>query len=415
MKDATYTNRIVNGLLKADIGLLTPEGVAQRLSRDVIIRVDPSRSTERDLWPCLWFLASILERQFFGRVFISAGLETPLPCPIPLGPRCVFVDQKFTRDCLQVGIGVHVADGKGIWGDARGSNIAYQALADGLDCATPLSGCTLAGYLGFAALADSSGIPPFHGTWATNWLHLPLLNSSIAAPKKIAILGTGQIGQAFLALAFFLAPKEQMNIHLVDSDVFEIDNYRSQLLLSEDHGRWDGRAKVEHLARICNEWGWSVTEEKVRITWGWKSPLADDAIALLGFDNMESRRVGVEGGFARIVECGVGTNFSRPHISWHSLPPDRNLAKELFVENQTARSITSRDSDFFRTLRDTPGSCGIVTFENIQASAPSLGALAASYTWIELLNYSSGDTQAISGGAYAWSPLQPIQRDIVAH
>jgi hypothetical protein len=52
-------------------------------------------------------------------------------------------------------------------------------------------------------------------------------------------------------------------------------------------------------------------------------------------------------------------------------------------------------------------------FENIQAAAPCLGALAAAFAWVEMLNYSEGELQIISGGAYAWSPLQPIQRDIV--
>ena len=136
-------------------------------------------------------------------------------------------------------------------------------------------------------------------------------------------------------------------------------------------------------------------------------------VAFLGFDNMEARRVGVEADFAWLVECGVGTDFSKPRVSWHSLPPDRRVAKELFVESTSSTAITSLDSDFLRRLDDTPGGCGRVTFENIQAAAPCLGALAVAYAWTEMLNYSAGQLHTISGGAYAWSLLQPFQRDII--
>jgi hypothetical protein len=406
-------DRIVNGLLKADIGLQTPEEVEKRLSQDVLIRVDPSRSGSEDLWPCIWFLASILERQFFGQIFISANLRSPLPAPVPFGPRCVFVDADFVHGGPVVGIGAPAETDSAIWGDARGRSVTYQSLADSLDRASPTSCCALAGYLGFAALAHAAGVPSFHIRWAQKLLVLPLLDPLAPIPRKIAILGGGQVGQAFLSLSYFVAAGQEMEVHLVDYDLFEKANYRSQLLLSEDSELWDRRLKVEFLAGICKRWGWIATNEKTRITWGWKNPLGVDSVAFLGFDNMEARRVAVEGGFTRLVECGVGTDFSKPRVSWHSLPPDRQVGRQLFVEPRSAPLATSQDSEFLRSLDDTPGGCGRVKFENIQATAPCLGALAAAFTWTELLNYSAGESQIISGGAYAWSPLQPIQRDII--
>ena len=413
MKSEIQNDRIVNGLLKANIGLQTPEQVQERLALDVLIRVDSSRSEGADLWPCVWFLASILERQFFGRILVSANLTAPLSCPVPLGPRCIFVNAGYAHEGLVVGIGTPVENADAIWGDARGNNISYQSLVDGHNLASPVSCCALAGYLGFAALAYAAGIPSFHETWTQKQLALPLVNLAATIPKKICILGVGQIGQAFLSLNFFLAAELPMEIHLVDDDLFEVENYRAQLLLSEDSALWDGKPKVEILAGICKRWGWVVTKEKTRITWGWEQPLGGDSVAFLGFDNMEARRVGVEGGFARLVECGVGTDFSKPRVSWHSLPPDRRVARELFVESQRASQIPSQDSEFLRRLDDTPGGCGRVTFENIQATAPCLGALGAALAWAELLNFSVGDARIISGGAYAWSPLQPLQRDVI--
>jgi len=406
-------DRIVNGLLKADVGLLTPEQVQARLSQNVLIRVDPSRSGREDLWPCVWFLASILKREFFGTIFINAGLTSPLPCPADLGPRCVFVDAGFVHDGLVVGIGTAVEGDNPIWGDAKGPNIAYQCFVHGPEYASSVSCCSLAGYLGFAALAHAAGIPSFHGAWAQKLLALPMVKLSALIPRDIGILGVGQIGQAFLSLAFFLAAQQPMQVHLVDDDIFDVTNYRAQLLLGENSELWVGKAKVEFLAEVCKRWGWDVTKERTRITWGWRNPLGAHSVAFLGFDNMEARRIGVEAGFAWIVECGVGTDFSKPRVSWHSLPPDRRVARELFVESVPTLPIRSLDSDFLRRLDDTPGGCGRVTFENTQAAAPCLGTLAAAFAWVEMLNYSAGELQIVSGGAYAWSPLQPIQRDII--
>ena len=123
-------DRLVNGLLKADVGLQTPEQVQARLSQNLLIRVDPSRSGSDDLWPCVWFLASILERQFFGTIFISAGRTSPLLSPTDLGSRCVFVDAGFVHNGLVVGIGAEVEGEHPIWGDAKGPNIAYQSLVN---------------------------------------------------------------------------------------------------------------------------------------------------------------------------------------------------------------------------------------------------------------------------------------------
>ena len=224
----------------------------------------------------------------------------------------------------------------------------------------------------------------------------PSLDAKVA---RITSYQSGSINStANWRLAFFLAGHNSMQVHLVDDDQFEITNYRAQLLLGENFKPWLDKPKVEFLAERCSRWGWDVTKERTRITWGWKNPLGPHCVAFLGFDNMEARRVGVEAGFAWLVECGVGTDFSKPHVSWHSLPPDRRVAKELFVESAPSTAITSLDSDFLRRLDETPGGRGRVTFENIQAAAPCLGALAAAFAWMEMLNYSAGQLQTISGG-----------------
>jgi len=403
-------DRIVNGLLKADIGLLTPEQVSARLSQDLLIQVDPTRATANDLWPCIWFLASVLERQFTGRVYIDAGLNAALPAPIPLGPRCRFVSAADSQSAaMMIVIGACDArptSGIVIAGDTRGNAIAYGSPLRTTNPAHPIGCCALAGYLGFAALAQAVGIPEYHADYRKPVLTLPFHPPTRGVPSQCSVLGTGQLGQAFLALGYFLADGNSLAVQLVDKDEFEAENQRTQILLSEESMPWLGKPKVAYLSDICRSWAWEVLPEHTEIQWGWRA--SRGGLAFLGFDNMDARRIGVEGGFEWIVEAGVGTDFLRPHISWHSLPPDRELAKTVFADGH---GVSWSDSAFGRSLGETAASCGRVVFENVDAAAPSLGLAAISFAWSELLQYVSGNRTPIGGGAYLWSPLLPVVRE----
>ncbi len=404
-------DRVVNGLLKADIGLLTPEAVELRLAQDIVIRADPERASADDLWPAIWFLAAVLERQFTGTILIDAGLRGSLPAPIPLGPRCRFAPTPARHSGITVSIGPAADHGAGaapLSGDARGNELGYGVALDSGNPAHPVTACALAGYLGFSALARACGVPPFHAEWGASRLSLPFDPRRPFALPDFSVLGTGQVGQAFLALAFFLtADAAKPSVHLVDKDAFEEPNLRTQVLLTDDLQRWSDRAKVEYLGELCGSWGWTASPERTEIDWGWRCGRARPRFAFLGFDNMDARRIGVEGGFDWLFECGVGTDLCQPRVSWHSLPPDRELAKRLFRDPGERRWS---QSEFAKSLGETAGSCGRVTFESVDASAPSLGLVAAAFSWAEVLNYLAGDRSPHSGGAYVWSPLLPIDR-----
>ncbi len=404
-----HNDRIINGLLKADIDALTSEELDRRLAKDVSIIVEPTRATANDLWPCVWFLASALERQFTGRILIHAGLDQMPSAPVALGPRC-----ELRSGEPEGGIRILLGDIPGeqghgieIRGDARGNEIAYGTTLPGHNPAHPICACAISGYLAFSALAQAVGIPPFREAWVQNSVSLPIVPSEIVLPP-FSVLGAGQVGQAFLALAFFLANGQRLRVHLLDKDPFEDCNQRTQILLEEQALElWRNKPKVEYLAALCRGWGWVVTEEQREIKWGWKCGKLQSAFAFLGFDNMDARRIAVEAGFPWLVECGVGTNFCRPRISWHSLPPSREIAKVIFTEPMN----TNTAPQFAETLGDGPGDCGRVMFENIQATAPSLGLLAVAMTWVEAINLC--DSSPVSGGAFLWSPLLPIQREIL--
>jgi len=401
-------DRIINGLLKADLGFLTPEELSARLAQDVAIIADPQRATVEDLWPCIWFLASVLERQFTGRVVIS-GLPEALPSPIALGSRCEFSSRQTPKCAITIFLGKTPSSDNGITlvGDARGSELSYGHLLSATAPAHPVTCCALAGHLGFAALAQAVGIPPFHEEWRQGSLRLPFEGRAEPLPS-FSVLGTGQVGQAFLALAYFFAAGKELSVHLLDKDVLEDYNQRTQILLSEHIESWCGQAKVDYLAGICRTWGWTVSPEQKEIAWGWRHSPQGQAFAFLGFDNMDARRIAVESGFPWLFECGVGTDFCRPHVTWHSLPSNRELAKELFKEPVRRAKPASA---FASALAESPAECGRVIFENIAASAPSLGLVAVSATWIEVMRSLAGDHEPYSGTMFVWSPLLPPLRE----
>jgi hypothetical protein len=101
-----YENRIINGLLKSKVRLelSTPEQVQSLLQLDIEVTVDPARCEE--LWPCVWALASVLERQFSGSIYINCGLSAQLPGPSILGSRIVFFDRPVSTNVFAIGIGV---------------------------------------------------------------------------------------------------------------------------------------------------------------------------------------------------------------------------------------------------------------------------------------------------------------------
>src|SRR5262249_47191607 len=79
-----HENRIINGVLKTGV-MVEPQVVKTALASDFAIVAPPERANSSDLWPCIWALAAVLERQFTGTVSIDCGLEQALSAPTPLG------------------------------------------------------------------------------------------------------------------------------------------------------------------------------------------------------------------------------------------------------------------------------------------------------------------------------------------
>ena len=414
-----YENRIINGLLKAE-AIDDPERAVDLLARDFEIIADPARATEDDLWPAIWALAAVLERQFSGHIVITAGLERPLRQPASLGPRCHFEPRQCSDNATRIYLGCQpTKPDLALWGDTRKATIRYGSLIDSAERASPLGCFALAGYLGFASLALAARLPGYREEFATTQIELPF--QDLILPKLpeegLEFVGLGHLGQAYLALFFFLAlgtwPPPQ--VQLLDKDFFETANWSTQILI-ETEKSWKGEAKAEYLRERVRSWGWRADSDRTEITWGWHRSETHSKFAVLGLDKFDVRRMAINGGYTWVFDAGVGDSFLRPRISWHSIPADNALAKRLFPETEaTVVTLPLPTTPFIDRLRDTPGGCGLLTYQGTTASAPSLGLVASAFLWSELLCFLSGNQQQIQGSATIWSPLLPFLRTELLH
>jgi hypothetical protein len=403
-----YEDRIIAGVIKAGIGQSLEE-VGQLLSRDIEIVVPSKRATEGDLWPCVWALCASLERQFTGNIHVQCGLSAPLDQPAKLSGRCSFGTLPKTVP-LRIYIGIRPAASDAIWGDARANVIAHGTSLEGSVPAHPAACFALAGYLGYAALAQTIGIPTHRLGYCTDRLVLPVDDANSAVcPLELTIIGLGQLGQAYLALLYFLALRTAStpSLVLVDKDFFEMPNQRTQILL-EEGGAWEGCEKAKFLAELVRSWGWTAQGDVTTLDWGWKRPGRHPRMALLGLDDLDVRRMAVAAGYDWIIDAGLGTSFAEPRVSWHSLPPDNHLARNVFKSLKRDDSLAFLENTQIQDrLLSTPGQCGWVTFKNLTAAAPAMGLAGAAYAIAELLR----GREAITGRACLWSALLPFSRE----
>lgn len=411
-----YENRVVNGLLKAGTAD-EPETASQLLSHDVEIIADFNRATESDLWPAIWALAAVLERQFSGKIHIRVGLTHPLQQPAQLTSRCQFGTEARSEDAIRIYLGCPaLSSDQTLYGDARGGEVSYGSVLSSSEPATPLDCFALAGYLGFGALALAAGIPGYREEFAVPRISLQFRAREFPSLPEggLEFIGLGHLGQAYLALLFFLASAAQQvpRVHLLDKDRFESPNWSTQILIEPDK-EWIGIAKAEYLKQRAQAWGWDVESEVTEINWDWHRPEGHSELAVMGVDRFDVRRTAIAAGYSWIFDAGLGESFLRPRVSWHSIPGDKSLAKVVFPESEASLPTRERGTPFLDRLRDTEGGCGLLIYEQVQASAPCLGLVASAFLWSEISRFLDGSKEQIQASATIWSPIIPPLRRVL--
>lgn len=406
-----YEDRIINGLLKANT-IAAPEEATQLLARDVVITAPPNRATEDDLWPAIWCLAAALERQFSGTIHVITGLSHPLPQPAKLTSRVSF-GTEAGPNAIRIYLGPpQVSTDGSLCGDARGGAVSYGCLIDSSATASPLACFALSGYLAFAAMALATGIPPYRQEFTTP--HLKFERFQSLETTWLNFVGLGHLGQAYLALLFFLARRhrEVPKVCLVDKGRFELPNWSTQILI-ELNSKWLGVHKAEYLRQRLESWGWRVEPSVTEINWGWRPTRS--GVGILGLDKFEVRRMAIAGGLPWIFDAGLGDSFLAPRISWHSIPADNALARQLFPDDNATRPARETTTSFLTHLQNTQGGCGFLVYEQTQASAPCMGLAAAAFLWSEMARHFSGVQERVQGTATLWSPILPPMRSMLSN
>lgn len=411
-----WRSRVINGILKLPDQNRSPEELAMRLAADVLIRVAPTRLHAMDLWPAIWALAASLTRQFRGSIYLHTG-DAPLPpSPSPLGSR--FVTTKALPACtVEIAIGLEPATGAPIrlWGDASGNTITVGTLCSESGPALPWSAFALAGYLSYAALASAVEIPPFRQHLCMRELVLPGPTGDISSEglgPELHFLGMGHLGNAYLALLFFLTERLAIRpvVRLVDRDRLTEDNTSTHILVDPDAPSI-GENKVLALGDRLTTWGYRVISDVLDLSWGRKPVPMAARLAFLGFDNLEARRIAASSGYEWLIDAGIGTAFQRPRMTWHAFAGDYDMAKQLFKEPNPANGAdVPSNSRLRQSLESHNSGCGWVEFQGIAASAPAMGLIASAFVWCEALQAPNGERKAVQGSAILWSPLLPYWR-----
>jgi hypothetical protein len=314
---------------------------------------------------------------------------------------------------IHVGLPAVNEDSNKITGDARAGAIASGSVFDvNLAPPTPIECFVLAGFLGYATIAHLVGVPDSGKEYALPTLQLPSdyahLAKALDETDGYTCIGLGQIGQAYLALLYFLCggALAGRRIALIDDDKFQSENGRTQLLL-EEGGDWLRKDKVSYIERILGGWGADVLAVPNKIDWTWRRGSDHPPLALLGLHDLEGRRIASAAGFERLIEAGVGTNLLKPRITWHTLPGDSDIGRRLFRERARQMQDDDIQAAWADELRSTPGKCGWVQFLGVSSTAPCLGTAAAAFALAEL----GTRVDVVSGAALLWSQCLPISRE----
>jgi hypothetical protein len=403
-------DRILNGLLKGFEGSISPEQANALLTRDVVVHVPCERVGMDDLGPAIWALASVLERQFRGRVYLDIGSAAFPQGPVPLGPRCKLGPCEDV-DAISIGLG-NVPSKVPLQGDARLHRIGITPL-DGAR-PSPIECFAIAGYLGYSAIALALDIPSNREWAGTSSIEIAYsqddLTSALRAADGFTLIGLGQVGQAFLALLWFLYGGDfgRRALALIDPQQFEDTNQRTQILLSEG-GSWEGAYKATYVGEVAQRWNASPRAVEGGIGWGWQRG-SFPGIALVGPHDFEVRRMACKAGFTRIVECGVGTDLLAPRVSWHAISGGSTArAAALFPDSEVGRP-TLNTAPWIAELKKTPGECGWVQFLGVSSTAPCLGIAAVAYAMAEI----ASSEHVIRGSSLLWSQLLPRFRESVS-
>jgi hypothetical protein len=143
-------------------------------------------------------------------------------------------------------------------------------------------------------------------------------------PATYWLLGLGNLGQAALWMIGLLpyADASAVSLFLQDTDASEAGNMPIQILTKPD---WIGRKKTRSAARWAEDQGFRTTIVESKFTVGSFRSASEPGLALVGVDNLATRRAAASSGFDLVIDAGLGATAAEIFdIRLHAFPGARS-------------------------------------------------------------------------------------------
>lgn len=207
----------------------------------------------------------------------------------------------------------------------------------------------------------------------------PLVGGPIdRLPQKLWLLGGGNLGQASLFILGLLPFVDRGAVSLLvhDADTSGVENLNTQILT--EHG-WVGRKKARCLADYAEAMGFNVNLSERRFTNATRPSRDEPRIALVGVDNLPTRRFAAKAGFDLVLDAGLGSSAAEIFdIRLHSFPGIRAV-EDAWPTKLDQLSETPELNGGLRKLVEQGrlDACGAVTIAGQSLGVPSTAVVAA--------------------------------------
>ncbi|WP_121432275.1 hypothetical protein [Actinomadura pelletieri] len=205
------------------------------------------------------------------------------------------------------------------------------------------------------------------------------------APCAWWLVGLGHLGQANAWTISWLPYQNPADVEIVlqDADLTNPANHSTGLLTPVDS---NGTPKPRLVAATLDRLSYRTRIIERHLTTHSTATSADPHVALIGVDNLDTRRLISSIGWRTAIDAGLGAghrDFSA--IAIHRFPGSHHSAKLPAWTSPGAPSVTVPDRPAFKDAEARLGRCGVVELAGKAVGAAFVGAVAACLTVAEAL------------------------------
>jgi hypothetical protein len=249
------------------------------------------------------------------------------------------------------------------------------------------------------------GLSLWNPSLISDWLDAAPGPDLAFLPKKLWLIGLGNLGQAYLWTLGFLPykadnkMKDEVKLVLQDTDKLEDANDSTSLLTDR---KLVGIKKTRAMADWCEQYGFQTA--LIERTFAADFAVNDDEphLVLCGVDNAEARAALQKVGFKRIIEAGLGKGVEE-YLCFqvHTFPASKSA--ESYWSRKIAAEETVEKLIQKPAYQDLYGKgfdqCGLTELAGRSVGAPFVGAIASAFVIAEALRLvNNGDAIEVIDG-----------------